>query len=256
MFSRILNHNGNTYFEYDFGGKPFRYVEVRSVSKELNEARWRLTLENDKFYRQIVRNWSECVTLSRYFSPREVRDLHYHGVTPEGYSLHHIHPRALGGNTLELSNMVLISRELHDKLHDFMRDFIIAKCLPLRHLTAPIPNGKKIFMAVPILPPVVRAQDISFANSTAGFTKDLQLAKKIIFEYLKTESKSQIIVTTHNDGLLDLIDDLIRKDSVWFTEKNRSGVTDLYKLTDFRGVNRLSSIREAYRNKRFGATMR
>jgi len=26
-------------------------------------------------------------------------------------------------------------------------------------------------------------------------------------------------------------------------------------LTDFRGVNRLSSIREAYRNKRFGATM-
>ena len=28
------------------------------------------------------------------------------------------------------------------------------------------------------------------------------------------------------------------------------------KLTDFRGVNRLSSIREAYRNKRFGATMK
>ncbi len=83
-----------------------------------------------------------------------------------------------------------------------------------------------------------------------------KLLEKIIFEYLKTESKSQIIVTTHNDGLLDLIDDLIRKDSVWFTEKNRSGVTDLYKLTDFRGVNRLSSIREAYRNKRFGATMR
>lgn len=83
-----------------------------------------------------------------------------------------------------------------------------------------------------------------------------KLLEKIIFEYLKTESKSQIIVTTHNDGLLDLIDDLIRKDSVWFTEKDKSGVTDLYKLTDFRGVNRLSSIREAYRNKRFGATMR
>ena len=82
-----------------------------------------------------------------------------------------------------------------------------------------------------------------------------KLLEKIIFEYLKTESKSQIIVTTHNDGLLDLVDDLIRKDSIWFTEKNKAGVTDLYKLTDFRGVNRLSSIREAYRNKRFGATM-
>lgn len=82
------------------------------------------------------------------------------------------------------------------------------------------------------------------------------LLEKILFEYLRTHSRSQLIVTTHNDGLLDLIDDLIRKDSVWFTEKKKSGVTDLYKLTDFRGLNRLSSIREAYRNKRFGATMR
>ena len=82
-----------------------------------------------------------------------------------------------------------------------------------------------------------------------------KLLEKIIFEYLKTKSKSQILVTTHNDGLLDLVDDLIRKDSIWFTEKKVSGATDLYKLTDFRGINRLSSIREAYRNKRFGATM-
>lgn len=83
-----------------------------------------------------------------------------------------------------------------------------------------------------------------------------KLLEKILFEYLKAQSRSQVIVTTHNDGLLDLVDDLIRKDSVWFTEKKKSGVTDLYKLTDFRGINRLSSIREAYRNKRFGATMR
>lgn len=82
-----------------------------------------------------------------------------------------------------------------------------------------------------------------------------KLLEMILFEYLKAHSQSQILVTTHNDGLLDLVDDLIRKDSVWFTEKKKSGVTDLYKLTDFRGVNRLSSIREAYRNKRFGATM-
>ena len=83
-----------------------------------------------------------------------------------------------------------------------------------------------------------------------------KLQEKMLFEYLRTNSRSQLIVTTHNDGLLDLVDDLIRKDSVWFTEKKQSGVTDLCKLTDFRGVNRLSSIREAYRNKRFGATMK
>jgi predicted ATPase len=82
-----------------------------------------------------------------------------------------------------------------------------------------------------------------------------KLLEKILFEYLRIHTRSQLLVTTHNDGLLDLVDDLIRKDSVWFTEKKKTGVTDLYKLTDFRGVNRLSSIRDAYRNKRFGATM-
>lgn len=82
-----------------------------------------------------------------------------------------------------------------------------------------------------------------------------KLLEKILFEYLRVPSRSQVLMTTHNDGLLDLVGDLIRKDSIWFTEKNKGGVTDLYKLTDFRGVNRLSSIREAYRNKRFGATM-
>lgn len=83
-----------------------------------------------------------------------------------------------------------------------------------------------------------------------------KLLEKILYEFLKTPSRSQLIVTTHNDGLLDLVNDLIRKDSVWFTEKKKSGATELYKLNDFRGVNRLSSIREAYRNKRFGATMK
>lgn len=83
-----------------------------------------------------------------------------------------------------------------------------------------------------------------------------KLLEKILFDYLKTNSRSQLIVTTHNDGLMDLLDDLLRKDSIWFADKKKSGVTELYKLTDFRGINRLSSIREAYRNKRFGATMK
>ena len=82
-----------------------------------------------------------------------------------------------------------------------------------------------------------------------------KLLEKILFEYLRVSSRSQVLMTTHNDGLLDLVGDLIRKDSIWFTEKDKTGATDLYKLTDFRGVNRLSSIREAYRNKRFGATL-
>ena len=83
-----------------------------------------------------------------------------------------------------------------------------------------------------------------------------KLVEKILFEYLRVPTRSQILISTHEDGLLDLTDDLIRKDAIWFTDKGANGVTEVYKLSDFRGINRLSSIREAYRNKRFGASMK
>ena len=79
--------------------------------------------------------------------------------------------------------------------------------------------------------------------------------EKLLFEYFKNKGQSQMLVTIHDDSLLDLVNDLIRKDSIWFTEKKASGTTDLYRLTDFKGLNRISSIRAAYRLGRFGATM-
>lgn len=82
-----------------------------------------------------------------------------------------------------------------------------------------------------------------------------KLQEIILFEYLRNNSMSQLLITTHNDGLLDLADDLFRKDSVYFTEKQDNGSTDIFRLTDFKGINRLSSIRAAYRNRRFGATL-
>lgn len=82
------------------------------------------------------------------------------------------------------------------------------------------------------------------------------LVEKLLFDFLKIEGvQSQLIITTHNDGLLDLNDKLLRKDSFWFTEKQEDGSTDLYQLVDFKGLNRISSIRDAYRLGVFGATL-
>lgn len=57
-----------------------------------------------------------------------------------------------------------------------------------------------------------------------------------------------MIVTSHYDPLLNTIDDLIRKDMVWFTDKEEDGHTKLYSLTDFRGLGRISSFQKSYRN--------
>jgi len=61
------------------------------------------------------------------------------------------------------------------------------------------------------------------------------------------------LITTHYDGLLTKIDDLIRKDNVWFTEKDKSGVTHLYSLVEFKGLNKIKHIDKAYRSGMFGA---
>jgi len=80
-----------------------------------------------------------------------------------------------------------------------------------------------------------------------------QLLKFILLDFLRKKSRSQLFITTHYDPLLNEIDEIIRKDSVWFTEKEKSGHTDLYPLIEFKGLNRLSSIQKAYNLGKFGA---
>lgn len=81
-----------------------------------------------------------------------------------------------------------------------------------------------------------------------------ELVKLILDQYLNSEGRSQLLVTTHYDPLLDYIDSYFRKDSVWFTEKGEDGNTSLYSLVEFRGLDEQQyPFRSAYRNGRFGA---
>jgi AAA15 family ATPase/GTPase len=63
-------------------------------------------------------------------------------------------------------------------------------------------------------------------------------------------SHSQFIFTTHNVDLL--AEDFIRKDIVWFTDKQSDGATNLYSLSDFDIRKNLSFV-NAYKAGKFGA---
>ena len=80
------------------------------------------------------------------------------------------------------------------------------------------------------------------------------LIEHVIYDFLLHKGQSQLLITTHYDFLLDLVNDLIRKDCVWFTEKGADGASSLYSLVEFSGLNKLSSFQTAYRRGRFGAT--
>lgn len=79
------------------------------------------------------------------------------------------------------------------------------------------------------------------------------LVEFVIEQFLKTKNRSQLLVTSHYDPLLNTIDDLFRKDSVWFTEKNNDGNCSLYSLVEFNGLNKIRSFQKSYRNGVFGA---
>ncbi len=79
------------------------------------------------------------------------------------------------------------------------------------------------------------------------------LVEFILQRFLAKNNRSQLLITTHYDPLLNTVDDLIRRDSVWFTDKVESGSTNLYSLVEFKGLKRIASLQRAYRNGVFGA---
>lgn len=79
------------------------------------------------------------------------------------------------------------------------------------------------------------------------------LVEFIIAEFLRAGGRSQLVATSHYDPLLNTVDDLIRKDSVWFTEKEPDGNSELYSLVEFKELNKISSFQRSYRKGAFGA---
>lgn len=86
----------------------------------------------------------------------------------------------------------------------------------------------------------------------------VQVAQAIIalFTSPKTNPKgAQLICTTHNTTLLHTDPSqpqLLRRDEIWFTEKNEEGATELYPLADF-ATRAGDNFEKGYLQGRFGA---
>ncbi|SEB08703.1 AAA family ATPase [Pedobacter hartonius] len=80
------------------------------------------------------------------------------------------------------------------------------------------------------------------------------LMKHFLQTFLANAGESQMLITTHNVGLMEEID-FIRRDALWFAEKKEDGSVDLYSAADFdSGILRKgASLVNAYRAGRLGA---
>jgi len=80
------------------------------------------------------------------------------------------------------------------------------------------------------------------------------LMKYFLQVFLLNAKASQLLITTHNVSLMEN-QDFIRKDALWFSEKNDDGSISLYSAADFDSsvLRKDASIVNAYKSGRLGA---
>ena len=78
------------------------------------------------------------------------------------------------------------------------------------------------------------------------------VVKEIINIFLKTNSKAQLIFSTHDTNLLDL--SILRRDQIWFTELEKEfRSTQLYSLFEINNVRKDENIAKGYMVGKYGA---
>lgn len=80
------------------------------------------------------------------------------------------------------------------------------------------------------------------------------LTKKIVEIFNSStinKNKAQLIFVTHDTNLLD--NKLLRRDQIFFAEKNQRSETELYTLVDFKGVRNDASYEKDYIKGKYGA---
>ena len=81
------------------------------------------------------------------------------------------------------------------------------------------------------------------------------LARWIVqqFDEYRNPNGAQLVASTHEVSLMD-IEELLRRDQIWFVNKDREdGHSDLYCLSDFDGVRKDTDVIRRYLDGRYSA---
>ena len=111
----------------------------------------------------------------------------------------------------------------------------------------------RLFELTPALIRLLNSDDeIVFVIDEIDGSLHAQMTRNILDIFLSNsiERPSQLIVTTHESGVLDL--NLLRRDEIWFIEKDRYAASKVYSLEEF-APRYDADIQRGYLNGRYGA---
>ena len=93
-------------------------------------------------------------------------------------------------------------------------------------------------------------------NNTVLFIDEIEsslhplVVRKIIHMLHQSNSKAQLIFTTHDTTILS--QEIMRRDQIWFIERDQQSTSRLYPLSEFK-VRKGESLEKAYLDGRYGA---
>lgn len=102
--------------------------------------------------------------------------------------------------------------------------------IPLRHESS---GTLKMFALYPVLEDILEQGGVLLIDELNGRLHPL-LARNVILTFLNPElntNHAQLVFSTHDSWQLS--NNLLRRDEIWFTEKDNNGVSTLYSLADF-----------------------
>lgn len=111
---------------------------------------------------------------------------------------------------------------------------------------------KLFFMAGPVIDTLTHGRVLWVDEMEARLHPNMTDAIISLFNSPKTNPKgAQIIFTTHDTNLLNIRK--LRRDQIWFIEKDRRSASQLYSLVEFKIRNDDASLEEDYIRGRYGA---
>lgn len=180
---------GNMWYKYELNGAPFRWVQVYPVPYSQSRQEYQEFCSRDGTgsgaMNGLLKQWA---LIKKPALPKEdLRRLLRWGIKPCGYNVHHLVPRSFGGRIDEVDNIVLINCDLHDKLHFYLNEVPLHAWLEDFYFN-PANQDKKVFLSIPILPPVVRPEDVAFVQNGVPDWQTECRWRKLIGAYLQKDS--------------------------------------------------------------------
>jgi AAA15 family ATPase/GTPase len=149
-----------------------------------------------------------------------------------------------------INGVFTIFKDTHDELKVQKLGLIHGKDIKeIFELKDESDGTKRLFDLIPLIGKF--SQDYTIIIDEFERSLHPKLTKKFFELFYKfNDSKTQLIVTTHESNLIDL--DLMRRDEIWFIEKDKNGSSKIFSLNQFQ-VRTDNEIEKAYLFGRYGA---